>query len=167
MVDLSASTVAGHDYPPTLDQARLAHQTRAGVVEFGVAIKNRKLNFTVHDIVGNFSRFDEAEQRRFLAIDEDSKLEIRLSDDVEWEFDFSPKGGDGDTSPIRMKDETAVSYCRVTKLDASNKRILLEAKRSESAEWTPHAFNIYVLIAQRLGDPLPIRIDPIVDNPPK
>ena len=167
MQTISAANGTGNDFRPTSEGLPDGVNPRLGIVEFGVSISGGRLNFTMHDVVGDFVRFDEQEQRRFLAIEAASKLEFRLSDDVEWTFDFSPKGNDGDLSPLRLKDEDAVGFYRVSRLDQSSKRILVEARKSELGVWTPHAFNIYVLIEQRLGEPLPIRIDPIVDNPPK
>lgn len=167
MQTISAASGSGNDFRPRFEGLSSAEVSRTGIVEFGVGINGGRLNFTMHDVVGNFVRFDEQERRRFLAIEADSKLELRLSDDVDWTFDFSLKGDDGDSSPLRLKDEGAVDYYKVSRLDQSNKRILVEARKSGFESWTPHAFNIYVLIEQRLGEALPIRIDPIVDNPPK
>lgn len=164
MVSVNPFTGVGDDHAPTGSGVNPAEGVTEGTVELGVRIRNGNLDFTMRDIEGNFVRFNEQTRERYLAITAQSRLTIRLSDVISWTFDTA-------AGPIRLKKEASAPFYKVTHQGADPREIVLEViptavAPDQAGETEVHPFNIYLKVRQNLGDPWPIRLDPIVKNPP-
>ncbi|MBS0482153.1 MAG: hypothetical protein JSR96_08350 [Proteobacteria bacterium] len=106
------------------------------------------------DSAGNTCLVVEEGQDRIFTFD--------LSPEWQWYLDPSP---DRDHCPVTFKTNSGTLY-RVT--DAKDQRLTLHAKARPNPPTggASDTFNLYVFLVQAKGTPVPVRIDPIVSNPP-
>ncbi len=164
MVSVNPFAGVGDDHAPTGPDVDAGPNVSEGTIELGARIRNGNLDFTMRDIEGDFVRFNEQTRERYLAITAKTRLIIRLSDVINWTFDF-------DAGPIRLKKESSARFYKVRQNGANSREIILEViptgvPPSQAGQAQVHPFNIYLKVGQNLGSPWPIRLDPIVKNPP-
>jgi hypothetical protein len=164
MVSVNPFTSGGEDHGPSGPSVAPGPGVSVGTIELGARIRNGNLDFTMRDIEGNYVRFNEQTRERYLAITTKTRLIIRLSDVINWTFDT-------DAGPIRLKKEGSAPFYSVSHDGSDPREIVLEViptgiEPDAAGEAEVHPFNIYLKINQNLGSPWPIRLDPVVKNPP-
>lgn len=166
MIKVNTVLGTGDDFAPTGPDVPEGEGIKEGMIEIGARIRNGNLDFTMRDVEGNFVRFDYTTYERFLAIDAKTRLTLRLSDVINWEFDT-------DAGPLRLKKEGSAPFYKVT-FDPNERplrHITLEVlptgvDPTASGANEIHPFNLYLKVNQRLGSPWPLRLDPDIKNPP-
>lgn len=164
MIGVNPVSGVADDYDPTGAGLAPGEDCVEGTIEISARIRHGNLDFTMRDIEGNFVRYQNGE--RFVAIEGATRLTIRLSDVINWEFDTAQ-------GPLRFKREQAASHYRVLVVPGQEKtrEIILEAQLSgleahAAGASEVHSFNLYLKVNQRLGSAWPIRLDPDVKYPP-
>ena len=164
MITVNPATQPPDDFAPAGPGLAACAAAQDGVIEISARIRQGNLDFTMRDIDGNFVRFDNGE--RYLAITGQTRLTIRLSDVINWQFDTA-------AGPLRFKKEASASLYSVhfDETAQSLREIVLEAEPSgvdpaAAGANEVNPFNLYLKVNQRLGSAWPLRLDPDAKNPP-
>jgi hypothetical protein len=133
-------------------------------VEFKMVADGKRLTFRMDD-KGTGAVREDAAGNSNLVIPRglDRQFNFRLSDDWDWEFDQDVTDGGGNKSPLRFKDAAHAKHYKVEWV--TKRQIILYARSTNSANPQHHQFNLYVVMSQTKGQPIPVRIDPGADNP--
>lgn len=93
---------------------------------------------------------------------QDRIFNLALSPDWRWKLD--PRGNSAG-APVTFKRGDPHLY-RVSDLTDQTLKLHAKARPSAPKEGVQDFFNLYISLEQDSGDPIPVRIDPITQNPP-
>lgn len=93
---------------------------------------------------------------------QDREFTLKLSPDWRWSFD--PKGNSAG-APLTFKRGNARLYS-VTKPADDTLIITAKSRPDAPRAGAQDVFNLYLLFEQDQGNPIPVRLDPITQNPP-
>ncbi len=133
-------------------------------VGFNMVAGDKRVTFSMDDN-GSGAVIVDAKGNTNLVIPrgEDRQFNFRLSDKWDWEFDQEIADNTGAKSPLRFKD---VQHSKHYKVEfVTPRHIILYAQSTNSSKAQHHPFNLYVIMSQVKGSPVPLRIDPGADNP--
>jgi hypothetical protein len=163
---MNSKSLVDHQTDWKIDAAQMNHLAANAVfdVEFKMVAGARRLTFSMDD-KGTGAVHVDAYGNTNLVIPRgiDRQFNFRLSDDWDWEFDQDVTDNGGGKSPLRFKDAAHAKHYKVVWV--SKRQIILYTQSTNSAKTQLHPFNLYVVMEQTKGQPIPLRIDPGANNP--
>lgn len=93
---------------------------------------------------------------------QDRIFNVTLAPDWRWQFDLR---GNSAGAPLTFKRGNPNLY-GVSEPKAQTLKLHAKARTNAPKEGVQDFFNLYISLAQDSGEPIPVRIDPITQNPP-